>query len=58
MCLKQNPKIKKWKEQTVNKARWQDYGEHYRIASQDFILAETAKPFRFIVKQNKETDEV
>ena len=58
MCLKQNPKIKKWKEQTINKARWQDYGEHYRIASQDFILAETAKPFRFIVKQNKETDEV
>ena len=58
MCLKQNPKIKKWKEQTIKKGLWEDYGENYRIASQDFILAETTKPFRFIVKQNKETDEV
>jgi transcriptional regulator with XRE-family HTH domain len=57
MCLKQNPKIKKWKEQTINKGHWQDYGEDYRIASLDFTLAETAKPFRFIVKQNKETHE-
>jgi len=37
MCLKQNSKIKKWKEQTLNKSRWQDYGDDYRIASQDFI---------------------
>lgn len=57
MCLKQNPKIKKWKEATIKKGRWQDYGEDYRIASKDFTLAETGKPFRFIVKQNKETDE-
>lgn len=57
MCLKQNSKIKKWKEQTIKKGHWEDYGEDYRIASQDFTLAETGKPFRFIVKQNKETDE-
>jgi len=57
MCLKQNPKIKKWKEQTIKKGHWQDYGEDYRIASQDFTLAETGKPFRFIVKQSKQTDE-
>ena len=56
MCLKQNPKIKKWKEETIKKGHWEDYGEDYRIASQDFTLAETGKPFRFIVKQNKETD--
>jgi len=31
--------------------------EDYRIASQDYILPERGKPFRFIVKQNKETDE-
>lgn len=57
MCLKQNPKIKKWKEATIKKGHWEDYGKDYRIASQDFTLAETGKPFRFIVKQNKETDE-
>jgi hypothetical protein len=57
MCLKQNPKIKKWKEETIKKDHWEDYGKEYRIASQDFNLSETAKPFRFIVKQNKETDE-
>lgn len=57
MCLKQNPKIKKWKEETIKKCSWQDYREDYRIASQDYILPETGKPFRFIVKQNKETDE-
>jgi len=56
MCLKQNPKIKRWKEETIKKGHWEDYGEDYRIASQDVILAETGKPFRFIVKQNKETD--
>ena len=57
MCLKQNPKIKRWKEQTIKQGHWHDYGKDYRIASQDFSLAETGKPFRFIVKQNKETDE-
>ena len=58
MCLKQNPKIKRWKEETIRKGVWEDYGENYRIASQDVALAETGKPFRFIVKQNKETSEV
>jgi len=57
MCLKQNPKIKRWKEQTIQEATWQDYRENYRIASRDFILPETGKPFRFVVKQNKDTDE-
>jgi hypothetical protein len=58
MCLKQNPKIKKWKEQTIRNQKWHSYGEKYRIASQDFILPETAKPFRFVVKQNIESNEV
>jgi hypothetical protein len=58
MCLKQNPKIKKWRDTTIAKGCWQDYGSAYRIASHDFTLAQTAKPFRFIVKQNKETEEI
>ena len=58
MCLKQNPKIKRWKEETIHQGAWQDYREQYRIASQDFILPETGKPFRFVVKQNKETNEI
>jgi len=57
MCLKQNPKIKRWKEETIKKSQWQDYGKEYRIASRDYTLPETGKSFRFIVKQNKETDE-
>ncbi len=57
MCLKQNPKIKKWKEETIKQDRWQDYEKDYRIATRDFILPETGKGFRFIVKQNKETME-
>jgi len=57
MCLKQNPKIKKWKEKTIKQEMWQDYEKDYRIASRDFTLPETAKRFRFIVKQNKETQE-
>jgi len=57
MCLKQNPKIKKWKEETIKQEVWQDYGKDYRIASCDFALPETGKKFRFIVKQNKETQE-
>ena len=58
MCLKQNPKIKRWKEQTIQQDQWQDYRQNYRIATRDFILPETGKSFRFIVKQNKETDEI
>ena len=58
MCLKQNPKIKRWKEATIQQGVWQDYREQYRIASKDFILPETKKPFRFVVKQNKETSEI
>ena len=38
MCLKQNPKIKRWKEETIKEGHWEDYGEDYRIASQDFIF--------------------
>lgn len=57
MCLKQNPKIKKWKEEAIKQGTWQDYEEDYRIATRDFILPETGKEFRFIVKQNKETME-
>jgi len=57
MCLKQNPKIKKWKEETIKKDCWAEYGKEYRIASQDYTLAETGKLFRFIVKQHKETGE-
>lgn len=57
MCLKQNPKIKKWKEETIKQDTWQDYEEDYRIVTRDFILPETGKGFRFIVKQNKETME-
>ncbi|KPA09031.1 transposase, IS4 family [Candidatus Magnetomorum sp. HK-1] len=34
MCLKQNPKIKKWKEETMRKNKWEDYGHEYRISSQ------------------------
>ncbi len=57
MCLKQNPKIRRWKEQTVQDAQWSPYGTDYKIATRDFILAQTGKPFRFIVKQNNLTDE-
>lgn len=57
MCLKQNPKIKRWREEAIRMGTWEDYRENYRIVSRDFILPETGKPFRFIVKQNKETDE-
>ncbi|MCP4075035.1 MAG: hypothetical protein GY744_02465 [Gammaproteobacteria bacterium] len=57
MCLKQNPKIRKWKEQTIKKGEWKDYGKEYRIASDDYILPETGRFLRFIVKQNKETNE-
>jgi len=58
MCLKQNPKIKRWKEETIRKQQWQSYEDNYQIVSQDFILPETAKTFRFVVKRNIETKEV
>jgi hypothetical protein len=58
MCLKQNPKIKRWRDQVIKAGKWQSYGKEYRIASQDVTLAETKKPFRFIVKQNIETNEI
>ncbi len=58
MCLKQNPKIKKWKEKTIRKGQWEKYGQEYRIASMDFVLPETGKPLRFVVKENTETGEV
>ena len=58
MCLKQNPKIKKWRDQTIRQGHWTSYGQKYRIASQDFTLPETGKLLRFIVKQNVETHEV
>jgi len=41
MCLKQNPKIKRWREETIKKGKWEEYGEKYRIARQDVILVET-----------------
>jgi hypothetical protein len=55
MCLKQNRKIRKWKEETLAQADWRPYGKQYRIASRDFRLPETNKAFRFVVKQNAET---
>lgn len=58
MCLKQNKKIKKWKEETLNTANWQPYEDKYRLASRDYILAETRKPFRFVIKQNIESNEI
>ncbi len=58
MCLKQNPKIRKWKEQTMALEKWENYGKMYRIASFDFTLPETNKRLRFVVKQNIETFEV
>ena len=58
MCLKQNPKIKRWKEETLAGESWQPYGEKYRIASRDFTLAESGIPFRFVVKQNLENNEI
>jgi len=58
MCLKQNPKIRKWRDQTIKQGKWAPYCQDYRIASHDFTLPETGKRFRFIVKQSLETHEV
>ena len=57
MCLKQNRKIQRWKEETLAQAHWQPFDKHYRIASRDFRLPETDKAFRFVVKQKTETNE-
>ena len=57
MCLKQNPKIRRWREETIQTETWEKYGKDYRIASKDVTLAETGKAFRFIVKQHLETNE-
>ncbi len=56
MCLKQNKKIIKWREETIAHAQWQPYGEKYHIASRDYLLS-TGIPFRFVVKQKIETGE-
>ena len=58
MCLKQSPKIRRWRDQLVKADNWHSYGKDYRITSQDFTLAETGKLFRFIVKQHVETNEI
>ena len=57
MCLKQNRKIQRWKEETLAQAHWQPFDKQYRIASRDFHLPETDKAFRFVVKQKTETNE-
>ena len=58
MCLKQNKRIKLWKEDTMKKAEWESYDSKHRIASQDFTLAESVIRFRFVVKQNIDTNEI
>lgn len=56
MCLKQNKKIIKWREETVANVEWQPYEKKYLIASKDFILS-SGVPVRFVVKKNIETEE-
>lgn len=58
MCLKQNKKIKQWKEETLKSSQWQPYQEKYRLAYRDYVLPETGKCFRFVVKQNTQTNEI
>ena len=57
MCLKQNPKIIKWRKETEI-GTWMPYGETYQIATKDFILAETGRPFRFVLKKHNSSGEV
>lgn len=57
MCLKQNKRIKKWKEEILKDPDWQPYGDQYRIASRDYPLPESGKKLRFVVKQDTETNE-
>ncbi len=56
MCLKQNKRIKKWKEEILKNPDWQPYGE-YRIASRDYPLPESGRKLRLVVKQDTETNE-
>jgi hypothetical protein len=56
MCLKQNKKIQKWRDEAIAQGQWQTYGKKYRITTKDVIL-QTGIPFRFVVKQNIETME-
>jgi hypothetical protein len=58
MCLKQNPKIRRWRDEAIKTGAWESYGQDYRILSKDFLLPETRKPFRFIVKQHVQTKEI
>jgi DDE family transposase len=58
MCLKQNPKIRRWREEALKTGHWIAYGETYQIATKDFNLAETGKPFRFVVKKHNVTGEI
>lgn len=51
MCLKQNPKIRKWRDEAIKTCSWIPYGETYQIVTRDFNLAETGKPLRFVVKK-------
>ncbi len=56
MCLKQNYKIKKWRDEAIAKGKWERYGTDYRIVSKDFSLFNGNK-IRLVVKQNLETNE-
>jgi transposase len=58
MCLKQNKRIKKWKEEILKDPQWQIYGDKYRIASGDYTLSESGKKIRFVVKQDTETNAI
>lgn len=58
MCLKQNKRIKLWKEEVLKNAQWESYDRDHRITSQDFTLSESGRPFRFVVKQNINTNEI
>lgn len=58
MCLKQNKKMKKWRVETIKTGNWEVYDDKYRIVSKDFTLTVSGKPFRFVVKQDIETEEI
>jgi len=55
MCLKQNKKIKLWKEEVFQQGQWESYNEIYRISGKDIVLPETGKQLQFVVKQHMET---
>ncbi len=58
MCLKQNKRIQKWREETIRNGKWQDFENKYQIVSRDFTLTISQRPFRFIVKREKETGNI